>query len=184
MDQARSVTATFELDLPSFTVNTASDEDDGACTVAHCTLREAIAASNDATGIDTISFDIPGTGPHTIAPMSALPTITDPAVVDGTTQPGFEDCPSGVMIEISGADAGTAPGLNVTGGNTTIRGLAINGFAATTNQPGIRLATLWRQPRRMQYGRNRCHGHGRHSERLGHPGHDLRREPDRHAWRG
>lgn len=40
------------------------------------------------TGADTIAFNIPGAGPHTIQPTSALPTIAGPVVIDGYTQPG------------------------------------------------------------------------------------------------
>src|SRR5262249_23597629 len=63
------------------------------------TLREAITAANtnadpsgDTTagdpGPDTITFNIPGTGVHTINLTSALPTITDPITIDGYTQSG------------------------------------------------------------------------------------------------
>ena len=37
---------------------------------------------------DVISFNILGGGVHTISPASALPTITDPVIIDGYTQPG------------------------------------------------------------------------------------------------
>ena len=62
-------------------------------------------------------------------------------VIDGTSEPGFTDCASGVMIELDGSGAGTGAGLNVTAGGTTIRGLAVNGFDAAQLQAGIRLAT-------------------------------------------
>src|SRR6516162_3976794 len=63
------------------------------------TLREAITAANtnadpsgDTTpgdpGMDTIAFNIPGAGVRTISLTSTLPTITDPIVIDGYTQPG------------------------------------------------------------------------------------------------
>ena len=54
------------------------------------TLRQAILDANHSANLseaDTIAFDIPGAGPHTIQPLTALPTITDPVVVDGYTQP-------------------------------------------------------------------------------------------------
>ena len=47
----------------TFTVNTADDHNDGVCNAADCTLREAIIAANAG---DTISFNIPGSGVHTI----------------------------------------------------------------------------------------------------------------------
>src|SRR4051794_13981404 len=56
-------------------------------------LREAIETANAAPGLDTITFAIPGSGVQTIQPLSALPTITDPVIVDGTSQPGYVDVP-------------------------------------------------------------------------------------------
>jgi len=39
-------------------------------------LRQAILDSNASVGVaDTISFNIPGAGVHTIVPLSALPTV-------------------------------------------------------------------------------------------------------------
>ena len=52
-------------------------------------LRQAILNANTKPGSDTITFDIPGAGVHTISPASLLPTITEAATIDGTTQPGF-----------------------------------------------------------------------------------------------
>ena len=43
---------------------------------------------NCDTSLDTIAFNIPGTGVHTISPASALPAITNPVIIDGYTQPG------------------------------------------------------------------------------------------------
>src|SRR5205814_4143147 len=47
----------------TFTVNTADNHNDGVCNATDCTLREAINAANAS---DTISFNIPGSGIHTI----------------------------------------------------------------------------------------------------------------------
>src|SRR5262249_51163528 len=51
-------------------------------------LRATIQSANNDTTLDTIAFAIPGSGVHTISPLSALPTITNPVVIDGYTQPG------------------------------------------------------------------------------------------------
>jgi CSLREA domain-containing protein len=59
----------------------------GACTL-RAAIQEANALANLAGGPDLIEFDIPGAGPHTIQPTSALPTITGAAVIDATTQAG------------------------------------------------------------------------------------------------
>lgn len=93
-------------------------------------LRQAILEANFLAGQDVIAFQIPGPGPYVIAPLSQLPTITDPTIVDGQTQPGYS---SGSLIEISGASAGPGvDGLVVTGSMCFIRGLVIRGF-----QPGF-----------------------------------------------
>ena len=88
-------------------------------------LQQAILDANANAGLDTITFQIPGAGVHTITPTSALPSITDPVVIDGTTQPGFAGTP---LIELNGANAGASDGLRLPAGNSTIRGLAINRF--------------------------------------------------------
>jgi CSLREA domain-containing protein len=86
-----------------------------------CTLRDAItfANANANTGPDTIGFDI-GSGLATIQPSTALPNVTDPVVIDGTTQPGFAGSP---LIELDGQSlVGTVDGLTITAGGCTVRG--------------------------------------------------------------
>ena len=57
-------------------------------------LRQAILDSNATPGgTNTIDFDIPGGGVQTIEAASPLPATTEPAVVDGTTQPGSTRSP-------------------------------------------------------------------------------------------
>ena len=90
-------------------------------------LRQAILNANASAGADIISFAIPGAGPFTITPASALPTITNPVVIDGTTQPGFTGTP---IVELSGASAGGGNGLTISAGGSTVRGLVINRFGA------------------------------------------------------
>ena len=86
-------------------------------------LRVAIGDANNNPGsINTIAFNIPGTGPFTIAPLSQLPSITTPVIIDGTTQPGYTNAP---IIELSGVNVG-GTGLNINAGNSTVRGLAVN----------------------------------------------------------
>src|SRR5207237_3596523 len=52
-------------------------------------LRQAIIDSNANAGADTISFNIPGTGPRIIRLASPLPEVSDTVTIDATTQPGF-----------------------------------------------------------------------------------------------
>jgi len=111
---------------PIFIVNTAGDAEDGVCSQAHCTLREAIHAANalqNGTGPDVIHFAIPGEGPMVISPSAALPEITDPLVVDGYTQSS-----SGVALEGSGAGADVS-GLTISAGGSTLTGLTIQNFS-------------------------------------------------------
>ena len=111
----------------TFTVNSTNDVNDGTCDGTHCSLREAIIAANGNAGLDTIAFAITGSGPHSIAPTSPLPTITDPVVIDGATEPDFSGTP---VIELNGSGAGaSANGLHITAGGCTLRGLAVNRFS-------------------------------------------------------
>ena len=110
----------------TFTVTNTNDSGSGS-------LRQAILDANANPGADTIAFNISGAGVHTIMPASPLPTITDPVTIDGTTQPGFAGSP---IIELSGALAGQANGLEITGGGSTVRGLVINRFTEN-NDPAF-----------------------------------------------
>jgi len=105
-----------------------SNTADGVCDdgSGNCTLRAAIEQANADAGTDTIEFDIAGTGPHTISPGSALPTITGPVIIDGTREPDFAGAP---IIELDGTSAGGgADGLSITDGSSTVKGLVINRF--------------------------------------------------------
>src|SRR5262249_14284985 len=116
-------------------------------------LRDAIICANSTAGTDTISFNIPGSGVHTISPASALTTLTDPVIIDGYTQPlssantngpGLADN-SVHLIELSGASAGAgADGLKIMAGNSIVRGLAVNHFLGhgvyLLNASGTKLA--------------------------------------------
>lgn len=95
-------------------------------------FRQAIVDATSAS--DSIVFQIPGTGPHTITPLAPLPLITA-GLVDATTQSGYSGRP---IIEINGASAGGGVvGLRLGGSGCTVRGLVINRFSAD----GIRCDT-------------------------------------------
>ena len=117
-DGVAPVSGQFIMTTGSFVVTTTADSGPGS-------LRQAILESNTAIGgSNTIQFDIPGTGVHTIAPASPLPAITFPVVIDGTTQPGY----AGTAL-IAIAAASTASPLVIANGDVTIRGLDIDGVA-------------------------------------------------------
>ncbi len=91
-------------------------------------LRQAILDANANPGADTIAFAIGGGGVQTIRPTSALPNVTSPVLIDGTTQPGYAGTP---LIELTGVDAGpSASGLWITAGNSTVRALVVNSFGS------------------------------------------------------
>lgn len=103
--------------------------------------------ANAAPDLDTIEFNIPGPGPHTIQPIYdhatsptstvGLPTLASPMIIDACTQPG-SDCSSDnlqLMIEIDGTYTGTRNVSEITavpfylqtaGSGSTIRGFMVN----------------------------------------------------------
>ena len=90
-----------------------------------CSLRQAITASNNSPGVtDTIDFEIPGPGLHTLTLTFPLGGITDAVTIDGTTQDGWSTS-SGPLIELSGAGQVGGTGLLIEE-PTTVKGLVIN----------------------------------------------------------
>jgi CSLREA domain-containing protein len=99
-------------------------------------LRSAITAANELPGVNTISFDIPGPGPHVILPETALPIIFREMTIDASTQP------TGVVV-LDGSlasDEIEVQGLEIATWGVTVRGLAIQNFSGN----GI----YWQQPAR------------------------------------
>ncbi len=161
--RAAGLVAAFTLALTrgavatTITVNGTADNaaDDGICT-----LREAIIAANTNTAsgampgecaagqasptVDTIEFDISGSGVHAIKPASELPTITEVVLIDGYTQrpcaTNTEPCSRAntlavgddaeLLIELDGTSAGSSVGLRVQASGCTVRGLVIDRFAS------------------------------------------------------
>jgi titin len=106
--------------LPSTFLVTSTD-DAGAGS-----LRQAILDANATPGTNEIDFAVGDGGAQTIRPRTALPAVTNPVVLDGTTQPGFAGAP---LIELDGADVTPgASGLQVRTDGSTIKGLAITDF--------------------------------------------------------
>src|SRR5262249_48016689 len=95
-------------------------------------LRQAIICANAVPGTHTISFNIPGSGVHTIAPTTDLPAVKDAVIIDGYTQPGASPNTLAIgdnaklMIEINGEKTHAGGQLLEVDGNSTLRGLIIN----------------------------------------------------------
>ena len=117
----------------TFTVTKTNDSGAGS-------LRQAILDANANPGLDTIAFNIAGTGTHTIQPTSALPLITDPVIIVGYTQPGASPNTNGpglgtnavLKIELDGSIAEGAFEVHglwiLRASGSTVRGLVINRF--------------------------------------------------------
>src|SRR5689334_14348803 len=101
----------------TFVVDNTNDSGPGS-------LRQAILDANANAGSDVINFNI-GTGLKTITLAAKLPDISDPVLIDGTTQPGFAGAP---LIEINAMNLGFNIPLVITAGNSTVRSLVINHF--------------------------------------------------------
>lgn len=103
----------------TFTVVNTDDSGPGS-------FRQTLLDANATVESDSIHFNLPGPGPHTISPGIGLPKITRPVIIDGATQPGYAGQP---LIELEGSGAfSTGYGLWITAGDSTVRGLAINRF--------------------------------------------------------
>jgi len=106
--------------LPTtYTVTTIADFGPGS-------LRQAIMSANANAGLDTIQFNITPNALLTITPATPLPEVTDPVIIDATTQPGYAGTP---IVEL---DGGVLPpstnGLVLRGGQSVVRGLDLHGF--------------------------------------------------------
>jgi hypothetical protein len=102
-----------------FTVTTTEDTGDGS-------LRKAIEDANASPGLDLINFAILGT--PEIYPMTELPQITSPVIIDGTTQTGYVGTP---IVIIDGFNlSGALNGLTLMPGavGSTVRGLVVTSF--------------------------------------------------------
>lgn len=124
--------------LATFTVTNSNSSGAGS-------FNQAIIDANTTAGLDTIDFNLAGSGPHTIVLTAPLPSITDAVIIDGYSQGGSSvNTASGstnavLNIELDGSAAGSTYGLNLDAGSdgSTIRGLVINQFELG----GIRIAS-------------------------------------------
>ncbi len=116
----------------TFTVTNTNDSGAGS-------LRQAILDANASAGLDTIAFNIPGSGVHTIVVGSNLNAIASPVTLDGYTQSGAtpNTLPSGqglntvLRIEIDctatvGGIGGSCMTLSAGSDGSIVRGLVVN----------------------------------------------------------
>jgi len=108
------------FEAATFTVTNTNDSGAGS-------FRQAILNADATLAADTIEFNIPGGGVHTITPAFSLPTISRTVTIDGTTQPGYAGVP---VIEINASNALHGLSLeqpnNAGSVNFVVKGLIIN----------------------------------------------------------
>lgn len=100
-----------------------------------CTFRAAIIEANASPAVDAISFALPVSDPGQLAgrwriqTATALPDITSPVDIDGSTQPGFAGTP---VVVLDGDRLGSHPGLvlGATSSGSSVTSLSIGDFAA------------------------------------------------------
>jgi hypothetical protein len=136
-----AVAAIGSTNAGAFVVSNVNDSGAGS-------LRQAILDANVASpecGKQTITFAIPGSGTHTIQPLSQLPPFDIQIVLDGYSQTGSQANTSNdgtnavITIELDGSKAGSSNGIvigyaaplsGLCGGNASqIDGVVINRFA-------------------------------------------------------
>ncbi|MBI5502911.1 MAG: right-handed parallel beta-helix repeat-containing protein [Deltaproteobacteria bacterium] len=113
------------------------DPGDGVCDTGartpsdepECTLRAALEEANAAPDRDRITFDIPGAGPHVIAPGLPLPSIRQGIVIDGTSEAVAGR--HGIVVDgsaVVASSGGDRAGLLVEGGLVEVRAIVVRGF--------------------------------------------------------
>ena len=123
---------------PAATFTVTNTDDSGAGS-----LRQAIEDANSTPGADTIAFNIPGAGVHTITPTTALPAASQTVTIDGYTQPGASPntdpiaTNAVILIELDGSLAGPVTGIQfVSHDGSILRGVSIHHFITGVNING------------------------------------------------
>ncbi len=119
------VAPTVSLTAPSQVFQVTSTEGGGPGT-----LRQAILDANMNPGLDTIEFVTMESMP-TVFLDTDLPAITDPVVLDGTTEPAFSGTPIVEITAGGGSQIGNGmqpptSGFMISSGGCTLRGFVIN----------------------------------------------------------
>jgi hypothetical protein len=133
---------TFTTPEPTTVVTNTNDSGPGS-------LRQAILDANAQGGSRTITFNIPGAGPHVITPATALPNLGNnlvatpqSTIIDGCTQPGSICTPTktALQVQIDGRNVGANPVIGINKVNDTIGGITVRGLSITNGPAyGIQL---------------------------------------------
>lgn len=107
---------------PDLTVTNINDDGAGS-------LRRVIQILNATSNGGMITFNIPGTAPHTITPFTALPAITKPVEINASSQPENGYTGTEPKIHLNGALVASADGLTFSDlSSLQVYGLKVTGF--------------------------------------------------------
>jgi len=124
-------------------------------------LRAALTLANSPSRpADTICFNIPDSGTHTIVPLTPLPAITHPGVIiDGYSSPGSarntlevgDNAKLNIVIDgrLAGVDAS---GLVLAGGSITVQGVVVENFRNSSPSSGLAAGILIQSDRNVVSG--------------------------------
>ena len=114
-------------------------------------LRQAILDANAQAGEQTITFNIPGSGPRLIEPTAPLPDITGPVTIDGRTQPGYVSAPNTPIVVLDGSHLVESDGLTFAAGSG---GSAIWALSLTNIGSGPPYSAIFVQANDVELYRN------------------------------
>src|SRR5687767_5420225 len=140
--------------IAGFVVNSTNDPGVGVCDATECTLREAITAANAALGVETITFDIAGAGPHAIQLGGALPALAESVDIVNTSSESITvrrntggnyrvfTVNSGQTVNLSGliitnGNTSTFGGGVLNSGTLTLVNITVTGNTAAVSGGGI-----------------------------------------------
>jgi len=120
-------------------VNATDDIDDGSCDSTHCSLREAILASNEWKGPDNIIFD-PSVFPPSETVMIELASML-PGITDGNTTIDA----SGARVTVDGnkLSGDNTHGFIIQSSNNTLKGILIQNVPAVAVVVGAWKGLSW-----------------------------------------
>ena len=127
-----SVTPSTDVDPGQnvFVVTSTSDAGTGS-------LRQAILNANSTPngtgGPDVITFGVRPEGIYTITLATPLPALTDPVIIDGSTQPGYNPSTGQPRIHVSGPGTDSFQGIVIAAPNSIVRALSLTGFGTTSS---------------------------------------------------
>jgi hypothetical protein len=102
----------------------------GTLGLADLSASEQAQVSGDLSQPNTIDFAIPRTGVPIIIPLSALPEITHPVTIDGTSQPFVGTVALAGLSAGNGGGAGV-DGLTISAGSSVVEGMIIGLFSGS-----------------------------------------------------